>query len=178
MKKLTLLTILFICYACNPCKYVAKHAECFPADSVITDNSQQYYDSTYYTEIDSFRIVLAKLSKDTACKKDVELLLKQLSNANGRITELKIQNENDKTILTGKLNQKVNVKKEIIIQKEYVKLVNPVNVENEKKLKAAEAKDKENKAKIKAKNKTIIILSLVIVLIVAGGLLLKKLKIL
>jgi len=174
--KLFKIAIILLLTACNPCKYVAKHPECFPADTIQTSDSQSYYDSTYYADGAGFTIV-TQVIKDTSCKEDIILLLEQINTANGLITDLKITNENDKAILTGRISKLVNAKKEIIIQREYVKVMNPINIENEKKLQELGVKLAKKTARVRVKNRLIITLSLVILMIVAGGILLKKLKI-
>lgn len=43
MKYLILITIVFL-VSCNPCKYVSKHPECFPADTVVINNEVIHYE--------------------------------------------------------------------------------------------------------------------------------------
>lgn len=42
--KITPFLLLLLLVGCNPCKYVAKHAECFPADTVIVTNDVVHYE--------------------------------------------------------------------------------------------------------------------------------------
>lgn len=50
MKKLLLLPVLLLIISCSPCKYVSNHPECFPADSIITNNETIRYEKIYITE--------------------------------------------------------------------------------------------------------------------------------
>jgi hypothetical protein len=43
MKYLILIAIVLL-VSCNPCKYVAKHPECFPADKIVTTNEVIHYE--------------------------------------------------------------------------------------------------------------------------------------
>lgn len=50
MKNKIILLILFATLSCNPCKYVSKHQECFPADTIKIDNQTIHYEKIYITE--------------------------------------------------------------------------------------------------------------------------------
>lgn len=175
MKKIIFIISALAFFACNPCKYVARHPECFQADTIRTSDNQQSSDSTYLAEKDSFRIVLKEI-KDTSCKKDVELLLEQLSSKNGIISDLRIINSKDRAILEGKISRLVNKKKQVVTKKEFIKVLNPLNIELEEKLKKLEEKLKKADVKIKLRNRIINVLSVVLILIIAAGIILKKLK--
>lgn len=48
MRYLILISIIFL-VGCNPCKYVSKHPECFPADTVKIINDVIRYEKEYIT---------------------------------------------------------------------------------------------------------------------------------
>jgi len=61
MKYLYITTTLLFLVSCNPCKYVSKHPECFPADTVrIVDKQISYVDRVQ--KIDS--IIFEKIPCD------------------------------------------------------------------------------------------------------------------
>ena len=43
MKYLILISIVFL-VSCSPCKRIAKHPECFPADTVVINNEVIHYE--------------------------------------------------------------------------------------------------------------------------------------
>ena len=48
MKYIIFASILFL-VSCNPCKYVSKHPECFPADSIVIEKNIIHYEKVFIT---------------------------------------------------------------------------------------------------------------------------------
>lgn len=48
MKYLIFIAIVFLA-SCNPCKYVTKHPECFPSDTILITNEVIHYEKEYIT---------------------------------------------------------------------------------------------------------------------------------
>lgn len=49
MKKVLSIVALFTLVGCSPCKYIAKHPECFMPDSIIINNETVRYEKEYIT---------------------------------------------------------------------------------------------------------------------------------
>lgn len=49
MKYILLFITIALLYSCNPCKYVAKHPECFPADTIKITNDVVRYEKEFIT---------------------------------------------------------------------------------------------------------------------------------
>jgi hypothetical protein len=71
--------------ACSPCNYVAKHSECFPADTVKITDVQTIYDSIVYTVPDSINLELM-----FECDSNNQVLLKRLNETKSKGVETKV----------------------------------------------------------------------------------------
>jgi hypothetical protein len=124
---LSLLVILFI--ACNPCRYVARHQECFLPDTIRETSVQTIHDTTTWIEADSFA-----LNALFYCDSTNNVLIKMLNEykSKGVVTKIVYKNNTLQISLAtdsiAKLNRYISSMKTHV---EYVK--NPVNAELQRK---------------------------------------------
>jgi hypothetical protein len=125
MKTLSLLLLAFLFFACNPCRYVARHQECFPPDTIRETSVQTIHDTTTWIEADSFA-----LNALFYCDSTNNVLIKTLNEYKSKGVVTKIIYKNNTLQITlatdsiGVLNRIISNMKTHV---EYVK--NPVNAE-------------------------------------------------
>lgn len=117
MKYLIIVLILFL-VSCNPCKYVAKHPECFPADTVRITKNVIHYEKEYIINDSIIRdtvpcdpITKTYYKTNTVYKTNYKLKVdtiytfKEISKINPINASLK--KDNDKLIVKIKLLNKI-----------------------------------------------------------------------
>ena len=123
MKTLSLLLLAFLFASCNPCKYVARHQECFLPDTIRETSVQTIHDTTTWIEADSFA-----LSALFYCDSTNNVLIKTLNEykSKGVVTKIIYKNNTLQISLAtdsiGVLNRIISNMKTHV---EHVK--NPVN---------------------------------------------------
>jgi hypothetical protein len=125
MKYITIILLAFLIASCNPCRYVARHQECFPPDSVNQTSTQTVIDHSDNSAPDSslFDALFLCDSANRALMKEVHEL-----KSNGVTTTVSFQ-DNHLTIKTktDSLRYRTRTVTNTVI-KEVVK-INPVNAE-------------------------------------------------
>jgi hypothetical protein len=86
MKIFYLISIVLIItiQSCNTCKYVAKHPECFPADTIIEKDSMIVKDSIYIIQQDS-----SVLEMYFKCDSNNQVLIQKVNSTQGVKTKTK-----------------------------------------------------------------------------------------
>ncbi|MCP4337044.1 MAG: hypothetical protein GY679_04335 [Mycoplasma sp.] len=112
--------------SCNPCKYVSKHQECFPADTVVITKETVHYEKEYITNDSIIRdtvlcdpILKTYYKTNTVYKTNFKLKVdtiytsKEISKINPVNEQLK--KANDKLIIKLKLRDKIMIVLSILV---------------------------------------------------------------
>lgn len=123
MKLLISISILFFLASCNPCKFVAKHPQCFPVDSFIIEKTVIQRDSFTYTEPDTLSMQLL-----FECDSNNNVLIRELNNASTKGFDIKYIFKDNRLNLTAYVDSIAILNKliETTTNKEVIKM-NPVN---------------------------------------------------
>jgi len=128
MKPLLFLSVLFAVASCNPCKYVAKHQECFPADTVKEKETTTVHDTVEWLTLDSTAIEAL-----FECDSTNQVLIKELNEHKGKGSKTTIVYRNNRLRISLYTDSIAQLKRIISKEKSTVRyIVNPVN-ENLKK---------------------------------------------
>lgn len=130
MKKLLILfSTIIILGACNPCKYVAKHQECFPPDTVKISEIKTVTDSIYFTEPDSMAISML-----FECDSNNNVLMCELTELSSKGVETNVIFKNNRLDITGFVDSIAVLNKLVeTLKSKDVSKVNPVNVQLKRK---------------------------------------------
>lgn len=121
MRYLMILLILSA-FACNPCKYVSKHQECFPADTFKHVMIKTVRDTITYIEENE-----STLEAWFECDSNNQVLIKKLNETNNGIKTVTIFKDNVLRIRS--YTDSIAVLNKIIEEKssEKITVMNPVN---------------------------------------------------
>lgn len=123
-KILTVACVVLMLASCKPCKYVSKHPECFPRDTVIRTNEIKVLDTVTYIEGHE-----AFLDVYLECDSLNQVLMKRVDKTDKGIKADIILKNNILKIHA--LTDSIEVLNRIIIDKELEKVIimNPVNIQ-------------------------------------------------
>ena len=157
-----LLLLIIILASCSPCRKVAKHPECFPADSIIIERVKIVNDTTYLVDYDEIGFEAWLM-----CDSNNQVLLRESQQSSGVINSLKLENNRLKLRASTKIP--VRIRTEYQTRDSIIKMVNPVDV-------MLKDENTDLNAKVKRLQLQRLILSIISLLLLAGSIILVKLR--
>lgn len=156
MKYIAILLLLLA--SCSPCRYVGKHPECFPADTIRIENTKTIRDSIVFTKIDSVGYDLL-----FECDSNSQVILKEFNEYKTKGISTKFVFKDNRLQLNALIDS-LGILHRIIDNYQFKEVVriNPVNEQLKKDFDKLTAKNK-------TKNKTIF--GLIVVILLAAAIL-------